>query len=112
MDDSHLFHGQYIFTAVRKVNDEEIAEDKAIYDDLLMKLTALYGEGTKKESETEIFKTTKTVWFGANNTAVILDIGYSCVTVDYWDVNSCEMLQKLSGIQIPEDAVSLDIDGL
>lgn len=112
-DDSRYYMTQIWFD----VNDEKTI---AIYNDLVNKLTTLYGDGT--EDTTFIVETTYTftVWKGSNDTAVCLyrsesnSSDYQFVHLMYGKTSIEEVLRNVRKLVVEEEVKSVadDITGL
>lgn len=63
--DTALYGAQYVF---KPVNLEDM------YDDLIRKISEIYGEPNKQTTETDLWQNqyTYTYWYGANNTELVL----------------------------------------
>lgn len=94
-------------------NDEMVV---GIYDDLLTKLTTLYGNCTESTFKTSSSNYTCATWHGANNSAVILyrsvsdSSGYQFVHLIYGKTDSEQTLREVRRLVIEHEIQSVADD--
>lgn len=99
-EDSKLYKGAYFFKSQDNV--------RGVYDDLVDKLTGLYGE---PEPNLDSIMGESQIWYGLNNTAVVITIydeEFSLLYLEYWDLNVEEMINEMQSVAYVGDIASTD----
>lgn len=101
-EDSRLYCGTYYF--------KEQANMKSVYDDLVSKLTSLYG--TPQENPYANSRDFSCIWYGADNTAVEINMRDSetlpLLHISFWDLSVDEAIEAMQNALYVDDPNSLD----
>lgn len=98
--DSKLYNGTYYF--------ETTENTKEIYDDLVSKLTGLYGEPIVNN---ETYSDYSLMWCGQNDSAAVIhfdDGKYPSLRLEYWDLGCYDDIVEMQKIAYVSDIASID----
>ncbi len=98
--DSRMYCATYYFMDQANIND--------VYDDLVTKLTSLYG--TPVDAPESIYDYSN-MWTGTNNVAVIIEMDdgkYPLLHLTYWDLGIHDMIAEMQSIAYIGDVNSTD----
>lgn len=98
--DSRVYCATYYF--------KDQANIKDVYDDLVSKLTSMYG--TPVEAIKSYFAY-NLMWTGTNNAAIIIEMddgNYPLLHITYWDLGIYDMIEEMQSIAYVGDADSTD----
>lgn len=98
--DAKFYKGSYYF--------ETTENTKTIYDDLVAKLTEMYGEPSENDFS---YSDYSLIWSGANNTAVTIEFDdgkYPMLNLDYWDLNCLDLIVEMQNLKYTGDLASKD----
>lgn len=98
--DSKLYKGSYFF--------ETTENTRAIYDDLVEKLTGLYGIPSENK---ESYSDYSLIWCGLNDSAVTINFDdgkYPMLHLDYWDLSCYDLIVEMQELQYTGDITSVD----
>lgn len=98
--DSRIYCGTYYFKSQENIKD--------VYDDLVSKLTSLYGASVDAVDSYYDFSQ---MWTGANNAAIIIEMddgSYPLLHISYWDLGIYDMISEMQSIAYIGDVNSTD----
>lgn len=100
--DSRIYCGSYYF--------KEQANMKSVYDDLVSKLTSLYG--VPQENPYANYGSFSCIWYGANHTAVEINMLDSdtlpLLHISFWDLSVGDAIAEMQNALYVNDPFSLD----